>query len=689
MKKILLPVILLSAFTAGAQVSIVGSGVPVSEDFTGFDGTGFDPAPAAGQLNSNNWEVLGFSDGDLLFGGSAATGDLARGITTGNITSGGLYAFDNSGNTAVYIQPTSSDFNPGSITWKLQNNTGSILTEVDLAYTVYIYNNEGRANNWNCSYSYDNTTFVNIPSLDLVSVEADEDLLYTYNQSTSIPGLSIGDGDFFYIRWDGADVSGSGSRDEFGLDDISLTAYAGEVTPLAELVEDVSVVEGAGAATVSVELNVSANCDVYVSATDGTAEMFVDYLFDPAVISFTEGGATIQTFDVLIGNDFDLEFTETLTVHIDSTSEGCATGLNNEVTVSIIDDETAATGPCENLFFSEYIEGSSNNKALEIYNPGAVDIDMDGYVVKVFNNGSTVPSNTFYLTGMIASEDVYLIVNASADSALLSLADTTASVTFFNGNDAVVLFQFMDTLDMIGVVGEDPITEWPVDTGGTGENTLVRKASVSAGQTDWSIGATEWDVYAQNTFDFYGTHTADGCAPACTTPDDITVEPDAGGTTALVSWTAVDGGTQYGVRYREIGSPMWLKKATTGSMTMLTGLTPGADYEFQMVTRCGEDRAGPTSLMFFSTPARTGIFTEGVSVFPNPSSGTFYMNGFDNETEELQIHVYDLSGRLLYLRTDMHAGELVAIDLPDALTGQMILEAIKGDQMIRSMIIVE
>ena len=64
--------------------------------------------------------------------------------------------------------------------------------------------------------------------------------------------------------------------------------------------EDVSVVEGAGAATVSVELNVSANCDVYVSATDGTAEMFVDYLFDPAVISFTEGGATMQTFDVLI-----------------------------------------------------------------------------------------------------------------------------------------------------------------------------------------------------------------------------------------------------------------------------------------------------------------------------------------------------------------------------------------------------
>ena len=113
MKKILLPVILLSAFAAGAQVSIAGSGVPVSEDFTGFDGTGFDPAPAAGQLNSNNWEVLGFSDGDLLFGGSAATGDLARGITTGNITSGGLYAFDNSGNTAVYIQPTSSGFQSG------------------------------------------------------------------------------------------------------------------------------------------------------------------------------------------------------------------------------------------------------------------------------------------------------------------------------------------------------------------------------------------------------------------------------------------------------------------------------------------------------------------------------------------------------------------------------------------------
>ena len=94
-------------------------------------------------------------------------------------------------------------------------------------------------------------------------------------------------------------------------------------------------------------------------------------------------------------------------------------------------------------------------------------------------------------------------------------------------------------VDMIGVVGRS-YHEWPVDTGGREQ---VGKAPVSAGQTDWNIGTTEWDVYAQNTFGFTAIIQQRWLCTPCTTPDDITVEPDAGGTTALVSWTAVDGGT--------------------------------------------------------------------------------------------------------------------------------------------------
>ena len=44
------------------------------------------------------------------------------------------------------------------------------------------------------------------------------------------------------------------------------------------------------------------------------------------------------------------------------------------------------------LFFSEYIEGSSNNKALEIYNGtgAAVDLATDGYNVQMSFNGGTL-----------------------------------------------------------------------------------------------------------------------------------------------------------------------------------------------------------------------------------------------------------------------------------------------------------
>ena len=45
------------------------------------------------------------------------------------------------------------------------------------------------------------------------------------------------------------------------------------------------------------------------------------------------------------------------------------------------------------LFFSEYVEGSSNNKALEIYNGTGAPIDLaaGGYSVQMFFNGQPRP----------------------------------------------------------------------------------------------------------------------------------------------------------------------------------------------------------------------------------------------------------------------------------------------------------
>jgi plastocyanin/DNA/RNA endonuclease YhcR with UshA esterase domain len=167
------------------------------------------------------------------------------------------------------------------------------------------------------------------------------------------------------------------------------------------------------------------------------------------------------------------------------------------------------TAPCTELYFSEYLEGSSNNKALEIYNPTNAAINLSAYSVKAYNNGGTSVSNSLQLPNkMLAPYDVYVIANSQAVAAILGVADTTSTVTFFNGDDAVVLFKNNDTLDIIGDVGVDPGTNWVVGTGATSEYTLVRKPNVRNGQLVWSLGANEWLVNPQNTTSFLNAHTS-------------------------------------------------------------------------------------------------------------------------------------------------------------------------------------
>jgi predicted extracellular nuclease len=80
---------------------------------------------------------------------------------------------------------------------------------------------------------------------------------------------------------------------------------------------------------------------------------------------------------------------------------------------------------CSDLFFSEYMEGSSNNKALEIYNPTSTSIDLSDYLVYRNNNGSLTPSATFSPRGILAPDSVYVIVNASSIPSIVSRSDTT------------------------------------------------------------------------------------------------------------------------------------------------------------------------------------------------------------------------------------------------------------------------
>lgn len=209
-----------------------------------------------------------------------------------------------------------------------------------------------------------------------------------------------------------------------------------------------------------------------------------------------------------------------------------ATFGNADTTLPVVCWESCASCPvvstgCDELFFSEYSEGSSNHKYFEIYNPTANAVSLSGYTVYLSGNGGSF-TNTFTTTASIASGDVYVISTNQADASILAEADTAMgfpSVAHFNGDDALILVSGTDTIDVIGVPGVDPGSSWTVDTGSTKDHTLIRKSSVSAGQTDWTVGATEWNVHPQNTWSFVGAHTSN-CIytpPAPSFPDVVAI----------------------------------------------------------------------------------------------------------------------------------------------------------------------
>ncbi len=168
------------------------------------------------------------------------------------------------------------------------------------------------------------------------------------------------------------------------------------------------------------------------------------------------------------------------------------------------------------LFFSEYLEGSSNNKALEIYNGTGASVDLSQYKVELYSNGSASVGNMLSMTGILNHGEVYVIYNSSANAAIQAVGDVSSTVTYFNGDDAIVLKKGETIIDVIGRVGEDPGTEWAADGGYTTlDKTLVRKSSVTGGvavnpESGFPTLATEWDVYSQDYTDNLGSHTMSG-----------------------------------------------------------------------------------------------------------------------------------------------------------------------------------
>lgn len=169
------------------------------------------------------------------------------------------------------------------------------------------------------------------------------------------------------------------------------------------------------------------------------------------------------------------------------------------------------------LFISEYLEGSSNNKCIELFNGTENPINLATYSLEIYFNGSTNVGTNIPLNGTIEANEVFFICHTLAEENLASVAHLTNSQLNFNGDDAIVLTKAGTPIDIFGNIGCDPGAAFTADSHATANQTLIRRANVFQGiATDpdntvceFPTLVAEWQSLPQNTSDL-GLHNFGG-----------------------------------------------------------------------------------------------------------------------------------------------------------------------------------
>ena len=188
--------------------------------------------------------------------------------------------------------------------------------------------------------------------------------------------------------------------------------------------------------------------------------------------------------------------------------------------IEVIQKSTEAnSGVCKDLFFSEYVMGSSYNKYLEIYNGTGKTVDLSDYIIELYSNGSYTVNRTVFLLGSLKSGEV--LVFQHPDATIYNGFTFSSTALNFNGDDAIALVKVIDDdyidVDIIGCIGERPDKGW-IDSKDknltTYKMTLVRKPSVRGGVTNnpkkgFPTLGTEWISYPIDTSKYLGSHTMD------------------------------------------------------------------------------------------------------------------------------------------------------------------------------------
>jgi hypothetical protein len=282
-----------------------------------------------------------------------------------------------------------------------------------------------------------------------------------------------------------------------------------------------------------------------INVTDGVHLVgnFPGMEWDPGLILMDDMGNNIfaSTQSLPVGFCLEYKFVNGDEWGEDESVPGeCAMGFNRYMLVPAVNQFldpvcfgscTGCEGGTSDLFFSEYAEGSSSNKYVEIYNGTGDAVDLSEYQTHRIGNGGDWDENIYPLEGILQDGDVWVIANDQAADYIKDRADEFSSLTWFNGDDAIGLSKIVGDgyviIDKIGDEGPDPGSGWGVAgvAHATKDHTLVRKDNVCGPNDDWASSAgtdvnnSEWIVYPKNTWDYLGFHVANcGGSPVVATP---------------------------------------------------------------------------------------------------------------------------------------------------------------------------
>lgn len=175
--------------------------------------------------------------------------------------------------------------------------------------------------------------------------------------------------------------------------------------------------------------------------------------------------------------------------------------------------QMCASGACAdpNLYLTEYLEGSSNNKAVEVYNATGADVRMSNCTVKLSMNGGSSTQSVVLTDQVLPAGGTWVVCNSGiVDPPRMTTCNQLSANLAFNGDDAVMLICYSATVDNFGKVGTDPGSAWGTGMVSTADHTLRRKCLVSIGDrigNDAFDPATEWEGFGADSFGDLGIRT--------------------------------------------------------------------------------------------------------------------------------------------------------------------------------------